>query len=171
MLVILTGPTGSGKTDTSWELVGASTDLVFLDCDWFASRSQFSFEKLEDVESVYRAMSSQIGFHMNEGRKRFVLTLTLEMAAIFHPRFLAVNESEVVHGFRLFSRPDVIRARILGRDRHRKAEEASSAVHQLQEFERMFPDESTFARIDTSDLEATAVAGSILMRISSSDQA
>ena len=91
------------------------------------------------------------------------------MAAIFHPRFLAVNEREVVHAFRLVARADVIHARILNRDRHRKAEEASNAVHQLVEFERLFPDESTFSRIDTSDLTASAVARLILTRIGNSD--
>lgn len=38
MIIILTGPTGVGKTDTSWALLQQFEQLVFLDADWFASR-------------------------------------------------------------------------------------------------------------------------------------
>jgi hypothetical protein len=165
MILLLTGPTGSGKTDTSWALVTASDALVFLDCDWFASRSRFSWEKLADVMSVYRALRSQIEFHDAEPRSDFVVTLTLEMAAIFQPEFLTGPENGSVHAFRLFARTDVIQDRVLSRDRIQKAREAIQAVHQLVEFDRLFPNDSTFVRIDTSDLTPSTVAKLLFARI------
>jgi hypothetical protein len=102
MIVFLTGPTGSGKTDTAWGLVAALDGIVFLDCDWFASRSSFSWKQTADVESVYRAIRSQISFHLGEGRVRFVVTLTSEMAAIFQDNRAAFTQFGLpIHAFRL----------------------------------------------------------------------
>ena len=66
LLIVLTGPTGSGKTDTAWALVAAEDNLVFLDCDWFAARSRFAWEDSDAVESVYRAIESHLEFHRSK---------------------------------------------------------------------------------------------------------
>jgi hypothetical protein len=165
-LLFLTGTTGSGKTDTAWALVSALEELVFLDCDWFASRSPFSWKRAEDTASVYRAIRSQIAFHLSEGRSHFVVTLTLEMAARFgqeHGAFAALGLP--IHAFRLVASNDTIRTRIIGRDRIQKAEELENASRQRAEFDRLFADEAIFGRIETDRLDADAVARTIVERI------
>ena len=165
MIVFLAGPTGSGKTDASWGLVSMG-DMVFLDCDWFASRSPFSWKNSTDVESVYRALLSQIDFHYNEGRRRFVVTLTFEMAVLFpgnRHRFAAYNLP--LHAFRLFCMPEVIKTRILARDRAQKNEELTNAISGLTEFDRLFPGDSIFSSIDASHVSSEAIADTILKRI------
>lgn len=166
MIVFLTGPTGSGKTDASWALLSALDGIVFLDCDWFASRSQFSWKNSEDVKSVYLALRSQISFHLGYGRKKYVVTLTLEMAASFQSnRNYFANFDLQMYPFRLSAQPDVIKRRIINRDRVQKAEEVANAVFQHVEFARVFPDETIFSCIDTSDLTPTEVASLIVQRI------
>ena len=44
MIILLTGPTGVGKTDTSWAIVDQTDRMVFLDCDWFASYTPLSWQ-------------------------------------------------------------------------------------------------------------------------------
>jgi chloramphenicol 3-O-phosphotransferase len=57
MIILITGPTGAGKTDTSWALIERAAPMVFLDCDWFAARMPFSWQRPADVESVYQPAS------------------------------------------------------------------------------------------------------------------
>src|SRR6187401_1055916 len=83
MIVLLTGPTGVGKTDASWALIELAAPMVFLDCDWFASRIPFSWKSAADVESVYEALSLMVGYHVGRGTTRFVIPLTVEMSLAF----------------------------------------------------------------------------------------
>src|SRR5581483_4038920 len=84
MIILLTGPTGAGKTDTSWELIKQFDSLVFLDCDWFASMKPFSWNKQSDVELVYAAIANTIMFHTQNQKNNFVITLTIQMAQKYH---------------------------------------------------------------------------------------
>jgi len=164
MIVFLTGTTGSGKTDTSWALVSLLPELVFLDCDWFASRSPFSWQRGDDVESVYRAIRSQIAFHRGEGRSNFVVTLTLEMAMRFPENCDSFGELPI-HAFRLVASNDTLRARIIGRDRAQKAEELENALRQQAELARLSVD--VFTPIETDGLDAQDVATAIVERVRS----
>lgn len=161
MIVFLTGTTGAGKTDTSWALVSALDDLVFLDCDWFASRAPFSWKSAADVDSVYRAIRSQIAFHRGEGRTNFVVTLTLEMAAVFEDNVGAFGLP--VHAFRLVASNDTMRARIIGRDRMQKTEELENALQQQAAFERL--NAGMFTPIETDGLDAQEVAKVIFEKL------
>jgi AAA domain len=165
MIIFLTGTTGSGKTDTAWALVSALPELVFLDCDWFASRSPFSWKRAEDVESVYRSVRSQIAFHLGEGRTNFVVTLTLEMAGRFREECDAFAAFQLpICAFRLVASNDTIKARITGRDRIQKAEELENALQQHAEFDRLCADATIFSRIETDGLNAYEVAAAIVER-------
>ena len=64
MIILLTGPTGVGKTDTSWALLQQLSRIVFLDCDWFASKVPFDWKKESDVDSIFQALSLRIDFHI-----------------------------------------------------------------------------------------------------------
>ncbi|HWA30753.1 MAG TPA: hypothetical protein VG867_06635 [Rhizomicrobium sp.] len=164
MIVFLTGPTGSGKTDTSWALVAASDTLVFLDCDWFAARAGFDWADPGDVDSVFRAIRSQMDFHIADGRNNFVVTLTLEMARTFGLAEFA-KLAPPVFSFRLFAAPDVIARRIAGRGRPQSAQEQANAISQQAAFDRLFPDDALFMRLDTSALDSDDIAKLIARKI------
>jgi hypothetical protein len=164
MLMILTGTTGSGKTDVSWALVSALPELVFLDCDWFASRSPFSWKRRADVESVYRGLRSQIAFHLEEGRRNFVVTL--EMAELFRDNrdsFAGLP----IFAFRLLASNDTLTARIMARDRIQKAEELENALRQQTEFEKLCAGETRFVPIHTDGISAEVAAHAIVAKIRS----
>jgi predicted kinase len=166
MIVFLTGPTGAGKTDTGWGLVSALDSIVFLDCDWFASRSPFSWENPADVASVYRAIRSQMDFHIGEGRNTFVVTLTLEMAAIFQTARAGFADLNLrMFAFRLFAAPATIERRILERARPQSGQEMANAISQQTTFEKLFPDSAIFQPVDTGGLESGGVASLIVQRI------
>jgi hypothetical protein len=165
MIIFLTGETGSGKTDTGWALVAAVDDIVFQDCDWFASRKPFSWKSRADVESVYRAIRSQMDFHIGEGRDRFVVTLTVEMAVLFRDqRTIFAGLPGPIHAVRLVASESVVRDRIAERGRIQKDEEARNSSRQRAEFDRLFPDGSNFEPLETTGLELREVAAAIAKR-------
>jgi uridine kinase len=79
MIIVLTGSTGSGKTDTAWGLLKIFNNIVFLDSDWFASMQPFSWDSKSDVGMVYELLEKMIDYHMLHGKKRFIINLTSKM--------------------------------------------------------------------------------------------
>jgi diadenosine tetraphosphate (Ap4A) HIT family hydrolase len=119
MIIALTGPTGVGKTDTSWALVEQAPPMVFLDCDWFAARIPFSWKLESDVESVYQALSVMLDFHTSRAAARFVIPLTLEMAASYARNGHYLERFGLpLFRFRLSCSADLLRERVLKRDRN-----------------------------------------------------
>ncbi len=158
MIVFITGETGTGKTDTSWSLI-ETQNSVFLDCDWFASRSPFSWACAEDVASVYRAIFSQVEFHLGEGRSSFVITLTPEMAAIFPSIVSGFKKFGLpMCAFRLTPQPFAVQRRIADRGRDQKEIERTNAARQRVELDAMFATDDVFAAIDNTGLDARATA-------------
>ncbi len=162
MIILLTGPTGVGKTDTSWEIIALSDQMVFLDCDWFASYVPFSWRRDSDVEKVYEALSLMIDFHMQRGARQFVLTLTIEMAFVFdRHRWRFERYGLPLFPFRLRCDGEVLLQRISERDRNdfQKQAELAGAIQAQHTFDRLSPE---FSLLDTSAVASRTVAGMIL---------
>lgn len=166
MIILLTGPTGSGKTDTSWELLSITKEMVFFDCDWFASLQPFSWSQEADVAMVYEALADMIDFHIKRGNRHFVVTLTAEMASLYgHYRFLLERSNIVIYPFRLRCDDDVLKKRVMDRNRPQKHQEASDALVQQNFFDTAFPDNQLFQLVDTTGLSEPEVAQKILSTI------
>lgn len=167
MIIILTGPTGSGKTDTSWALLENVKDMVFLDCDWFASLFPFSWKKDADVEMVYQAIASMIDFYTKKGHKNFVITLTSEMA-IAHDKITThfATKNMDLYCFRLRCDQQELQRRISQRDRleTQKQQEFKNSIVQQKLFDTEFPDDKVFYLIDGTDKTEQQIALEILKR-------
>ena len=170
MIVVLTGPTGVGKTDTSWALLEMAAPMVFLDCDWFASRVPFSWKLESDVESVYQTLSLMVDYHTRRAADRFVITLTLEMAVSYaqHRKYLD-RFGLRLFPFLLLCSADILRERVLKRDRTpvQRSWELDVVPSQLQTCQAL---SSAFSRVDVSGMDEQAVARRILSSISSAGQ-
>jgi|GEM_PF-2199953 len=161
MVIVLTGPTGVGKTDTAWALLPLFRELVFLDADWFASRIPFSWANESDVQAVYLQLGLNISFQADQGKTFFVITIPFEMAVCYHKYAFHLSQKNFpLHGFRLRCSLAVLEKRIIGRDRvaWQKQQELEIMQTQQQNFDRLFPDDIVFKRIDTSCLTEEQVA-------------
>jgi AAA domain-containing protein len=162
MIIVLTGPTGVGKTDTSWALVELAPPMVFLDCDWFAARVPFSWTLESDVDSVYEALSVMLDYYTSRASARFVIPLTLEMAVSYgrNRQYFDRFHLPLFH-FRLSCSADLLRERVLKRGRNpvQRSWELDVIPSQLRICEAL-PD--TFIPIDVSAMDEHAVARKIL---------
>jgi hypothetical protein len=158
MIICITGPTGVGKTDTSWALLDLASPMVFLDCDWFASRVPFSWSSESDVESVYQGISAMLSFYVVRGLRRFVVPLTVEMARAFKRHRHHLDQSGLpIFQFQLVCHDDELRMRISQRDREPGKRLAELAVvhDQVRHCAGL---DSVFPAVDTTQLCDQAVA-------------
>jgi len=71
MMIVLTGSTASGKTDTAWALVSLQERIVFLENDCFACRKPFDSSNREDLVTLYDQLLLNIQFHRKTWQPRF----------------------------------------------------------------------------------------------------
>jgi len=118
MIIILTGSTGSGKTDTSWELLKKINNIVFLDCDWFASKVPFCWSNEIDVDKIFESISKMITFNVESDYKNFVVTFTPQMAELYEKYLDHFSKFNMpIYLFRLKCNLQELEKRILKRDR------------------------------------------------------
>jgi len=165
MIIILTGPTGVGKTDTSWALIEQFQQLVFLDADWFASRVPFSWSDKNDVASVYEAIFLMIDYHLRHSCKNFVIPIPIQMAEQFEgykEKFLDMKLP--ICAVRLRCSEQELERRITERNRvsFQKQEELSAMREHQKTFDALFPDDTVFSLLDTTLLSEKDVAKKIV---------
>jgi adenylate kinase family enzyme len=161
MIIILTGPTGVGKTDTSWALLQQFDQLIFLDADWFASRTPFSWEKEEDIESVFQTLSLMIGYHLNKANKNFIIPIPLPMAKLFQKYKGTLSKWGLpICAIRLSCSEQELERRIKERDRTswKKQEELRVMLEHQNTFDSLFPDGELFNLVDSTFLSEHEVA-------------
>jgi broad-specificity NMP kinase len=158
MIIILTGPIGSGKTETSWELLKIFNNMIFLDCDWFAAMQPFSWNKKSDVVMVYQALAQMIEFYQKTGKTRFVITMTIQMAELFHELALILNPNKLpLRAFRLRCNDAQLLMRIDSRNRVNKKQEEMNAIRQQKLFDTIFKTNNPFMMVDVNNLNEQEV--------------
>lgn len=168
MIILLTGPSGVGKTDVSWALLPLFEEMTFLDCDWFASRLPFDWKNQSDLESVFQGLALMIEFHLKQGRRHFVIPLTLEMAEYLKKYQHYFTQWQLpIHAFRLRCSEITLENRIRARNRihWQKQQELEQAPIAQARFDILFPDNAIFRLIDTTQLTEDEVAKMALIKI------
>ena len=170
MIIVLTGSTASGKTDTAWALVSLHERIVFLENDCFALRKPFDSSNREDLVTLYDQLLLNVQFHRKRGNTDFVITLSPPMAIIFPDmkfQFEALDPQ--IFPFLLTCTRSEAARRIEERDRgeHQKEKERRWLGEDIQILNDSFPDESVFVRIDTTEIDELSVAEQIRNRIKS----
>lgn len=171
MIIVLTGPIGSGKADTSWELLKIFNNMVFLNCDWFASVQPFSWEKKSDIAMVYELLAQMIDYHWLHGKKRFVITLTSQMAVVYTEYQHIFNSKKLpVYLFRLRCSEQNLIARIDERNGVNKKQEEQNALKQQRFFDVTFSTNALFMLVDIANLSQAEIVRKVRDMINGYDK-
>jgi broad-specificity NMP kinase len=169
VIIVLAGPPGSGKTETAKALLKQYPQMVFLDCDWFASRVPFNWSSEADVEAIYQAFSLMLNFYKQKNQMQFVMTMTAEMTEVinkFGPYILI--DGLPLKLIRLRSAAPVLEKRIksLNRSEAEVEQDQKRAIIAQYYFDMAFPTNESFYMIDTSLLSPDQAAARVVEIIS-----
>ena len=89
MIVIINGPLGIGKTETSWKLLEMFEQGVMLDGDFVGAVHPFEIYDQERIDYLYQTLHHLVAFHIQNGYRNFVVNYVFES-----PETLAQFESD-----------------------------------------------------------------------------
>lgn len=171
MLIILTGPIGSGKTEVAWGLLKIFNNMVFFESDWFAAMQPFSWDKKSDVAMVYESIAQMIKFHEKTGKTRFVVTLTSQMATTFLEFQTLMNPKQMpVRAFRLRCNDEQLKQRIQKRNHIHKSSQEVNALRQQKFFDTTFNSNTPFMLVDVTHLNEQEVVRKVRTMINDYDK-
>ena len=171
MIIILTGPTGSGKTDRALDLLKIFNNIVFLDSDWFASMQPFSWENKQDVAMVYELLSQMIDYHMSRGKKRFIITMRSQMAAVYSQyQSLLIAKKLPIYNFRLRCSDQELLKRINARGGTSIKHEEQNALRAQKFFDTAFAQNNLFLLVDLENLSESEMVRKIRDMINGYDK-
>jgi broad-specificity NMP kinase len=118
MIVIINGPLGVGKTETSWQLLYRFGRAVMLDMDHIAAFHPFDFYNQVHLDYAYATAGMLIEHHVRHGFSRFVLNWVIESAEQMARLRTALSVAGLpIRAFRLRCDPDEISRRVRARNR------------------------------------------------------
>lgn len=173
MIIILTGPTASGKTSTCWALMHRLERLVFLESDFLGFRKPFDWRDPRDLSVMYEQLIHNLSFQYDRGERDFVLTITPDMAVLFpNKRHMFERFGLPLYLFRFVCSPEELERRIPQRDRGEVQIRREMQYHResTELLDRVFPDDTVFRRIDTTSIEEDAVAEKMCKMIQEQNQ-
>lgn len=113
MIVIINGPLGVGKTETSDALLKFFERGVMLDGDYLGAVTPFDLYDPKRVEYLYQTMSHVIAFHKDHGYPDFVINYVFETpASLKRLKDLLAQSDDRIYSFRLACELDEIERRI-----------------------------------------------------------
>ena len=170
MLIVLTGPIGSGTSELACGLLKVFNNMVVLDCEWFATMQPFSWDKKSDIAIVYQAIAQMISFYDKTGKTRFVITLTSQMAQ-YCQEFLPMLNSKhmLVRAFRLRCSDEHLKQRIQN-DKRLDATIQINAFKQQKWFDATFNTNMPFMVCDVTHLHEQEVVRKIRTMINDYDK-
>jgi broad-specificity NMP kinase len=81
MIIVINGPLGIGKTETSWQLMQRFMRAVMLDGDCLTAIHPFDHDNPSHLDYAYEVFGLLISFHRQKGIHDFVLHWVFESPA------------------------------------------------------------------------------------------
>jgi chloramphenicol 3-O-phosphotransferase len=161
MIIIINGPLGIGKTETSWELLTLFDRAVMLDGDYLGAVQPFEIYDANRVAYLYETLRLVAGYHYAHGYENLVINYVFETRESLADLLrLLADLDEQLFTFRLTCSEEEIERRI--RKRSNKAEDLA---WELQRFRQLTEIQNLNAQhgdlgyvIDTTGLSARQAA-------------
>ena len=168
MIVIINGPLGIGKTQTSWELLAMFPRAAMLDGDYIGAVQPFEIYDDQRVDYLYETITHMAHYHQQHGYPNIVVNYvfeTPESLADLRGRLCAIDD--VTYAYRLTCSDEEMERRIRVRFSG-LTHDPDSLAWELQRFRQLIQIQEINARrgdlgyvIDTTSKTARQVAQAI----------
>ena len=116
MIIIINGPLGVGKTETSWQLIEHFDKAIMLDADYIVAAHPFEIYNDARIDYLYETLAHNVAWHVAHGYHNFVVNYVFEKPeSLAKLRHLLSVYDDVTYAFRLTCAPDEIERRIRAR--------------------------------------------------------
>jgi GrpB-like predicted nucleotidyltransferase (UPF0157 family) len=164
MIVILNGPLGIGKTETSWELLRLFEHAIMLDGDYLGAVQPFEIYDEDRVNYLYQTIRLLVTHHRQHGYQDFIINYVFETPeSLRQLRQMLVDLDDVDYAFRLTCSEGEIARRI-----NQRSADPDSLDWELQRFRQLVAIQEAAAGsgdlgfpIDTTHLTAKQTARQI----------
>jgi broad-specificity NMP kinase len=113
MIIIINGPLGIGKTETSWALVRRFPRAVMLDADYVAEFHPFDYYNDQHLAYAHATLRVLAAHHISHGFQDFVINWVFETPFQLDRLMQLLNDLGLpIHAFRLTCTPDEIERRV-----------------------------------------------------------
>lgn len=164
MIVIINGPLGIGKSETSWELLRLFERAIMLDGDYLGAVQPFEIYDPGRVEYLYQTLHHVIAWHGEHGYRHFVVNYVFETPeSLARLRHLLADLDDEIYAFRLTCAENEIESRI--RQRSNDPDRLAWELHRFRELAAIQDVSATRGDlgfvVDTTSLTAAQVARAI----------
>ncbi|MBP7689711.1 MAG: GrpB family protein [Thermoflexales bacterium] len=116
MIIIINGPLGVGKTETSWQLIEHFDKAIMLDADYIVAAHPFEIYNAARIDYLYETLAHNVAWHVAHGYHNFVVNYVFEKPeSLAKLRHLLSAYDDVTYAFRLTCAPDEADRRIQAR--------------------------------------------------------
>ena len=113
MIIIINGPLGVGKTETSWKLIEHFDKAIMLDGDYIVAAHPFEIYNDARIEYLYETIAHNVAWHVAHGYHNFVVNYVFEQPeSLAKLRHLLSAYDDVTYAFRLTCDVDEFERRI-----------------------------------------------------------
>ena len=166
MIIILNGPLGIGKTQTSWALVRHFPRAVMLDADYVAEFHPFDYYNDEHLAYAHATLRVLAGHHVSHGFQHFVINWIFETPfQLDRLKRLLGDLGLPIYAFRLVCAPAEVERRVRRRNLPDLDYELRRSRELIAILDRAALEGDIGTPIDTTSLTIEQTADAILRQI------
>lgn len=169
MIILINGPLGVGKTETSWKLIEYFDRAIMLDGDYIVAAHPFEIHDEARITYLYETIAHNVAWHVAHGYHNFVVNYVFEKPeSLAKLRQLLSAYDDVTYAFRLTCAPDEFERRIRARSDAPRSTDPNRLAWESNRFRELTAIQNENAKrgdlgfvIDTMGLSVTQVAEAI----------
>ena len=166
MIIIINGPLGIGKTQTSWALVRRFSRAVMLDADYVAEFHPFDYYNDAHLAYAHATLRVLTAHHISHGFQHFVINWIFETPfQLEQLKRLLADLGPPIYAFRLVCAPEEIERRVRRRNLPDLDYELQRSRELIDILDRAALTGDLGTPLDTTSLTAEQTADAILRQI------
>jgi broad-specificity NMP kinase len=166
MIIILNGPLGIGKTQTSWALMRRFERGVMLDADYVAEFHPFDYYNDEHLAYAHATLRVLAGHHASHGFQHFVINWIFESQfQLDRLKRLLGDLGLPIYAFRLICAPEEVERRVRRRNLPDLEYELRRSRELIEILDRAALEGDIGTPLDTTSLTIEQTADAILREI------